>query len=201
MIEYKLPPGLVKSVFGDGATWYSYQGRSIRSISKILNRIYPLPPDLDPWYLERGKMVHHATTLIDAGTLDTAALDPRLFAFCSAYQRFREAAKPIIEASELTVVHPSYRYGARLDRVMRLPGQPRLLVVDIKTGMGKEDRYWLQVAGCAMALDEPHVEDYDLALLNLDNKGRPHLTVENDTGAWVNKWRQVLEDDAAALTA
>lgn len=197
MIEYKLPPGLVKSTFGDGAVWYSYQGRPIRSISKILNVIYPMPPDLDPWYLERGKLVHHATTLIDAGALDMAALDPRLLAFVSAYQQFRQLAEPVMEAIELTVVHPSYRYGARIDRVIRLPGQARLIVVDIKCGMGKEDRYWLQCAGGAMALDEDHVSDYDLALLNLDSKGRPHLTVENDPGAWVNRWREVLAQDVA----
>jgi hypothetical protein len=195
MIDYKLPEGLEASHFGDGAVWYSYQGRSIRSVSKILNVIYPLPPDLDPWYLERGKLVHHATTLIDKGTIDWATVDERIKPFCTAYLDFITLARPVVEASELIVVHPSYRFGARLDRVMRLHGQDRLIVVDIKTGMGKEPRYWLQVAACAMALDEAHVGDYDLALLNLDKQGKPHFTVENDAATWINKWREVLEAD------
>ena len=122
MITYTLPPGCEEYRFGDGATWVNYHGKSIRSISKILNVIYPMPPDLDPWYLERGKMVHHATTLIDAGTLDWGALDERIKPFCDAYQSFIDTSKVIVEASELTVVHPSYKYGARLDRIYTLPG-------------------------------------------------------------------------------
>ncbi|HXK36963.1 MAG TPA: hypothetical protein VJ553_05280 [Candidatus Paceibacterota bacterium] len=195
MISYKLPEGLVEQRFPDGGLWYTYQGRYIRSVSKILNRIYPMPPGLDPFYLERGKAVHAATVLIDNGTLDMDALDHRLLAFCSAYQTFRRMAAPVIEASELVVIHPSYSYGARLDRVFRLPGQERLLVVDIKCGAGKEDRYWLQVAGCAVALDDSNVEKYDLALLNLNSKGKPSLTIAEDPGSWVNRWRQVLEED------
>jgi hypothetical protein len=106
-------------------------------------------------------------------------------------------AKPVVEASELVVIHPSYSFGARLDRVLRLPGQDRLLVVDIKCGTGKEDRYWCQVAGCAIALDEAHVADYDLALLNLDNKGKPHFSIADDPGTWIARWREILAEDVA----
>jgi hypothetical protein len=195
VIEYKLPPGLVETTFGDGAKWASYHGKPIRSVSKILNRIYPMPPDLDPWYLERGKLVHAATCMIDAGSLDWDALDERIKPFCLAYQAFLDSSKVTVEASELTVVHRSYLFGARLDRVYRIPGWSRPVVTDIKTGIGKEPRYWLQCAACAMALDEDHVEQYDLALLNLDKYGAPHFTVENDPGTWVEKWRKVLEED------
>jgi hypothetical protein len=194
MIDYKLPPGLAETIFSDGGRWYKHDGKWIRSVSKILERVYPMP-QIDPWYLERGKMVHHATTLIDAGTLAWEELDERLKPFCEAYKSFIETVHPIIEASELTVVHPSYSFGARLDRVFGLPGQEWLVVVDIKVGMGKEERYWLQVAGCAIALDEGNVKDYDLALLNLDSKGHPHLTVAEDPGTWIAKWRKVLEED------
>ena len=69
--------------------------------------------------------------------------------------------------------------------------------MDIKTGTGKEDRYWLQVAGCAMAFNEAEAPLFDLALLNLDNKGHPHLTFADDPGTWLEKWRKVLADDAA----
>jgi hypothetical protein len=197
MIEYKLPPECIKYQFGDGAEWVSYHGKSIRSVSKILNRVWPMPPDLDPWYLERGKMVHSATCLIDTGTLDWGTLDERIKPFCDAYLSFIQKVKPIVEASELTVVHPSYQFGARLDRVYRLHGQDRLMVVDIKTGIGKEPRYWCQVAACAVALDDANVGDYDLALLNLDKNGKPHLTVADDPGSWINEWRKTLEGDVA----
>jgi hypothetical protein len=195
MITYNPPPGLVTYKFDDGGIWYKRNGKSIRSVSKILERIYPMPPDLDPWYLERGKAVHAATVFIDEGRL--GEVDHRIIPFCSAYQEFLRLAQPVIEASELSVVHPSYRFGARLDRVIRLPGQKKLVVVDIKCGLGREDRYWLQVAACAMALDEPGLERYDLALLNLTSKGKARITFAYNPAEWVNRWRKVLEEDVA----
>ena len=197
MINYKAPDGLKWSAFPDGGTWPWYDGKPIRSVSKILNMIYPLPPGLPQWALDRGRMIHSATVMIDNGTLEWDTLDERLKPFCSAYVAFIETARPVVEASELTVVHPSYSFGARIDRVYRLPGQSRLVVTDIKGGIGKEDRYWLQVAACAMALDEANVQDYDLALLNLDKDGNPHFTCTDDPGLWLNRWREILAKDAA----
>jgi hypothetical protein len=197
MISYTLPPGCALYSFDDGNQWVNYKGKSIRSVSKILNVIYPMPPNLDPWYLERGRMVHAATVMIDKGVLDWDALDERIKPFCDAYVDFRNTSAVVVEASELVVVHPSYTYGGRLDRVYRLLGQARKLVTDIKCGTGKEDRYWLQVAALAMALDEANVMDYDLALLNLDSKGHPHFTVADHPGSWINQWREVLRNDAA----
>jgi len=46
-----------------------------------------------------------------------------------------------------------------------------------------------------MALDEPNVGDYDLALLNLTEK-RPMFTVAEDPADWVNRWRKVLQEDS-----
>ena len=197
MINYKAPDGLKWSAFPDGGTWPWYDGKPIRSVSKILNMIYPLPPGLPQWALDRGRMIHSATVMIDDGTLDWDTLDERLKPFCSAYVAFIETARPVVEASELNVVHPSYSFGARIDRVYRLPGQSRLVVTDIKGGIGKEDRYWLQVAACAMALDEANVQDYDLAILNLDKDGNPHFTCADDPGLWLNRWREILAKDAA----
>ena len=195
MITYALPPNLER--IDADYEWYTHKGERIRSVGKILDRLFPMPPDLDPWYLERGKMVHLATTIIDAGTLDWNTLDPRIKPFCDAYQSFLDTSKVIVEASELTVVHPSYKYGARLDRIYSFPGGGKPVVVDIKTGTGKKDRYWLQVAGCAMAFNEAEAPLFDLALLNLDNKGNPHLTFADDPGTWLERWRKVLSDDVA----
>ena len=195
MVNYQLPPGLTMSKFRDGSgEWPWHNGKPIRSVSRILDRIWPMPPGLDPWYLERGKMVHHATTLIDKGTLDWETVDDRIKPFLDAYQSFIDTAHPIIEAMELNVVHPSLKYGGRLDRVYRMSG---LIVADIKTGIGKEDRYWCQVAALAMALDEDHVNDYGLALVNLDKNGVPHYSEAPHPGSWVNRWREILEKDVA----
>jgi hypothetical protein len=197
MISYTPPAGLTETRFGDGQIWYRNGSKPIRSVSKILNVVWPMPPDLPQWYLDRGRMVHAATVLIDNGTLDWDKLDERIKPFCDAYLSFKDTAHPEIEARELAVVHPSLAFGARLDAVYRIPGMALLVVTDLKCGLGKEDRYWCQVAACAMALDELHVHDYDLALLNLDNKGNPHFTVADHPGSWINRWREILEKDVA----
>jgi hypothetical protein len=198
VISYTLPPGLTLSKFKDGSgEWPWHDGRPIRSVSRILDRIWPMPPGLDPWYLERGKLVHHGTTLIDKGTIDWDTVDERIKPFLSAYQSFVDTAHPQVEAMELNVVHTSLKYGGRLDRVYVFPGHARMVVADIKTGIGKEDRYWCQCAALAMALDENNAGDYDLALVNLDKEGRPHYTEASDPGKWLNMWRGILEVDVA----
>ena len=190
---YNLPPGLVETPFEDGGHWYTYQGRYLKSVGKILNTIYPMP-DIDPFYLTRGKMIHSATVLIDAGTIDWPALDERLEPYCRAYESFLGMANPVMELSEQIVVMPDYSYGGRLDRVIRLPGRERLIVTDIKVGTGKERRYQLQLAAYALALAGDLAVDYDLALLNLGKNGEPRLTVLDDPGTILAEWRGILAD-------
>jgi len=191
MIEYALPPGLEILPFKDGGHFFAYRGRSLKSVGKILDTIYPMPA-IDKWYMTRGKMVHDACCMIDIGNLDWETLDERLVPFCRAYHRFLEMAHPVLEASELIIVMPDYSYGGRLDRVFRLPGRDRLIVTDIKTGSGKEPRYQLQLAAYALALAGDRVADYDLAILNLQKTGQPRLTVLPDPGRKIAEWRTIL---------
>jgi len=192
---YTLPPGLVEVPFEDGGHWYSYQGQYLKSVGKILNAVYPLP-EIDPFYLTRGKMIHSATVLIDQGVLDWEDLDDRLEPYCRAYESFLSMAHPIMELTEQIVVMPDYSYGGRLDRVMRLPGRERLLLTDIKAGNGKEHRYELQLAAYALALCGERAGDLDLALLNLGANARPRLTVLEDPGAILMEWREILKEAA-----
>ena len=193
MIDYSLPPGLEPIAFEDGGIWYKHPGRYLKSVGKILNTIYPMPV-IDSYYLTRGKMIHTACCMIDAGILDWQALDPRLTPYCKAYQSFLEMSHPIVEASELIVVASDCTHGGRLDRVFRLPGRERLLVTDIKVGSGKEPRYKLQIAAYALLLGGEHVADYDLALLNLEKNGQPRLTVLPDPGSKVAEWLGILSN-------
>ena len=190
-MTYNLPSGLVEVPFEDGGHWFTYQGRYLKSVGKILNTIYPMP-EIDPFYLTRGKMIHDATVLIDAGTLDWTTLDERLESYCRAYESFVDMSHPIMELSEQIVVMPDYSYGGRLDRVIRLPGRERLIVTDIKVGNGKEHRYKLQLAAYALALAGDRAGDYDLALLNLGKNAKPRLTVLEDPGTILAEWRGIL---------
>lgn len=188
---YTLPPGLVEVPFDDGGHWLTYQGRYLKSVGKILNTIYPMP-DIDPFYLTRGKMVHDACCLIDSGTLDWANLDDRLEPYCRAYETFLGMAHPVVELSEQIVVAQDYSYGGRLDRVLRLPDRDRMLLTDIKVGNGKEHRYRLQLAAYAVALAGECAGNYDLALLNLGKNAEPRLTVLENPGALIAEWRGIL---------
>ena len=193
MIEYKLPAGLEITHFKDGGHWFTYQGHYLKSVGKILNTVFPMP-EINPYYLTRGIMIHNATVMIDAGNLDWRALDPRLTPYCKAYQSFLEMSHPIVEASELIVVASDCTHGGRLDRVFRLPGRERLIVADIKVGSGKEERYWLQIAAYALLLAGEHVADVDLEILNLQKNGQPRLTVAPDPGSKVAEWRGILSN-------
>ena len=64
-------------------------------------------------------------------------LDERIKPFLDAYQSFIDTAHPEIEAMELNVVHPSLKYGGRVDRVYRFPGQ--IAHVSPRAGLGVLD--------------------------------------------------------------
>jgi hypothetical protein len=49
-----------------------------------------------------------------------------------------------------------------------------------------------------VALDEDHVADYDLGLVNLDKHGKPHFATAGDPASWINRWREILAEDSAA---
>jgi hypothetical protein len=192
-MTYILPPGLVEVPFEDGGHWYTHEGRYLKSVGKILNTVHPMP-EIDPFYLTRGKMIHDACCLIDDSTLDWTALDSRLEPYCRAYRAFIEMSKPIVELSEQIVVAADFSYGGRLDRVYRLPGRERLILTDIKTGNGKEKRYKLQLAAYALALAGALAYEYDLALLNLGANGQPRFTVLENPGFLLEEWRIILAD-------
>jgi hypothetical protein len=46
-----------------------------------------------------------------------------------------------------------------------------------------------------MAFDEAGADRSELALLNLDKDGKPHLTIADHTGSWLNRWREILRSD------
>lgn len=84
----------------------------------------------DPYYLDRGRVVHIATALIDKGRLDWDTVDERIEGFLQAYLRFRceQPFNNCWEHSETSLHHPLYRYCGTPDRFLPL--------IDIKTGQG-----------------------------------------------------------------
>jgi hypothetical protein len=81
----------------------------------------------DPWYLERGSIIHAETEKIDAGTLNWSTVDPRLEGYLEAYEQFKMDLGITWQHPELKLHSSTYWYCGKPDRV--IPG-----IWDIKTG-------------------------------------------------------------------
>ena len=86
---------------------------------------------VDPWYAERGKMIHLATQLYDLGTLDEESLDDRIMGYLTSWKRYRDKQSSIYAPQHIEVMlaDPIYRYAGTLDR---------LPLLDIKAGVYKK---------------------------------------------------------------
>lgn len=100
--------------------------------------------------LVRGRAVHLATELADAGTLDEESVDPVVAPYLASWRRWRAASGVAVVASEVEVEHQPMGYAGRLDRVAMMPSDDRPRILDIKTG-GSCAWHPIQTALYAMA--------------------------------------------------
>lgn len=107
----------------------------------------------DEYSRERGTLVHRATAMWDAGTLDVEALDPVLAPYVRAWSQFKMDSGFTSDLIEHIVYNPIHRYAGTLDRRGYLDSQAT--IVDIKTGVAQP---WaaLQTAAYAGTFDIPH---------------------------------------------
>ena len=85
---------------------------------------------VDPWYLERGKMVHLATALYDLGILDEISIDERIRGYLDSWKRYRDAKPPYLpDHIEVKMADALYGYAGTLDR---------LPLLDVKCGVYKK---------------------------------------------------------------
>ena len=86
---------------------------------------------VDPWYLERGRLIHLATAYFDRDELDESTVDEKIRPYLDAYVKFREDTGFIPTHIEHKLFHPSYFYAGKLDRVGNFGYD---LLVDLKSG-------------------------------------------------------------------
>jgi hypothetical protein len=113
---------------------------------ELLNVTRVLPDDkrrVDPFYLQRGKLVHLATALFDHDELDEDSLDERIRPYLDAYVKFKRETGFEPKEIELPLYHPKYLYAGTIDRIGKLNGSQDL--IDLKTG-GKAKDDELQLA-------------------------------------------------------
>ena len=70
------------------------------------------------WYFARGTAIHHATVLVDRGTLDWSTLDERIVPFVRAYEKFITTVRPVVLLTEHEVCGAGV--VGHLDRVYKI---------------------------------------------------------------------------------
>ncbi len=109
---------------------YTLNGRRLISVTQAL-AILDDRWKVDPWYLERGRLVHLATAYYDRDELDESTVDEKIRPYLDAYVKFREDTGFIPIHIEHKLFHPSYFYAGKLDRVGSFGYD---LLVDLKSG-------------------------------------------------------------------
>jgi len=98
----------------------------------------------DPWYLERGRLIHLACEYYDRDELDESTVDLQIRPYLDAYVKFLLDTKFKITAIEYRLSHPTLFYAGTLDRIGIL--NQNEVLIDIKSG-AKVDTDELQGAG------------------------------------------------------
>jgi hypothetical protein len=112
---------------------YFVDGKNFDGVTNIIQLEGGMPgmEFVDPWYAERGKMIHLATALYDMGTLDESTVDPRISGYLESWKIFKaqNGITYSLEQIEVKMVDTLYRYAGTIDR---------LPLLDIKAGIYKK---------------------------------------------------------------
>jgi gamma-glutamylcyclotransferase (GGCT)/AIG2-like uncharacterized protein YtfP len=112
---------------------YTLGDRKLISVTQCLS-ILDNRWKVDPWYLERGRLIHLATEYLDHDELDWSTVDERIRPYLDAYVKFRKDTGSVAHPGyiEHKLYHPIYFYAGRIDRIGYLNGC--LVLIDLKTG-------------------------------------------------------------------
>ena len=110
---------------------YRLDGRRLISVTQAL-AILDDRWKVDPFYLQRGSMVHRATAYYDRGEFDDFTWDERIIPYVDGYVKFRSETDFVPTDIELPLVHHTYKYAGTIDRIGLLNGYA--VLIDLKTG-------------------------------------------------------------------
>ena len=80
---------MIEAVTFDPVTHvYTIGGRVLPSVTQIINAVIPRQWSPDPWYMDRGTMIHKAVALMLRKELDESSLDPRIIGYVAAAKAF-----------------------------------------------------------------------------------------------------------------
>jgi hypothetical protein len=101
---------------------------SVTQALKVVDDRYKV----DPWYFERGRIIHLCTEYEDRDELDLDTVDTQVAGYVQAYVTFKKDTgfKPTI--IEKPMVHPKLWYAGKPDKIGPLNGI--LALIDLKSG-------------------------------------------------------------------
>ena len=122
--------------FDPGKHEYRVGGKVLPSVTEIIRSaglvdFSKVPPETLRMAQERGKAVHAACHLYDHGTLDYASLDPVIWPYLEAWDKFVRQADVTIHMTEHSVHSTRHGYAGTFDRLALIAGKPAM--IDIKT--------------------------------------------------------------------
>lgn len=110
---------------------YSLGDRKLISVTQALS-ILDDRWKVDPFYLERGRLIHLCTQYYDHDELDESTVDERIEAYFGAYVKFKQDTGFIPTFIEEFLYHPCFFYAGKIDRIGDLNGKP--VLIDLKSG-------------------------------------------------------------------
>lgn len=128
---------------------YTFNGLHIPSVTQILKtaglvNLDWIPVEVLEQKADLGKKVHSATELYDKNDLNFDALHPALLDYLTGWIKFRKDFNFEPTEIEMQIVHQTYRYAGRIDRVGMMGKD--LILLDIKSGT-KQKTHAIQTAG------------------------------------------------------
>ena len=117
--------------FDESNHTYTLDGRRLISVTQALS-ILDDRWKVDPFYLERGRLIHLATEYYDNDELDESTVDERIRPYLEAYKKFCKDTHFAVQWIEYKLSHPSYQYAGKIDKIGQLNGC--LVIIDLKSG-------------------------------------------------------------------
>lgn len=87
---------------------------------------------VDPFYLERGRLIHLATEYLDRDELDENSLDHQISGYVTGYAKFKADTGFIPTHIEQKFYHPFLWYAGKIDRIG--PFNEKKALIDLKSG-------------------------------------------------------------------
>lgn len=146
-------------------------GALVPGVTGILKNAGLIDDDIDPYYLERGKLIHLACEYHDLGVLNPNTVCDAILGFVLSYITFRQESPNVIinnDGIEKIVYNEQWNYAGTIDRICSVNGL--YAIIDLKSGAPAR-WHGLQLSGYSLAIGGGY-RRYGLYLNKDGRKGR-----------------------------